>query len=284
VELALGLVAALIASVLFNVGVALQALDARREPASKGLRLALLGRLLRRKRWFLGFSLGALGFVFQAYALAHAPFVVVQPMLAAGLLVLLALGARVLGERVGLVEVAGVLGITVGIGLLAWGTPAHAETIRNEAAAIAVLSSLAFLGLLPFVVRGTRLDTATVVIGGSALGFGAANIATKLLADQASAGAWAAVVGWWAVALAIGVGAIITEMTALQRRPATLVVPVSFAVQTFLPVVLEPLYLAPEWNTMALYGVPLAAGLVLVGAGDFAVCRTRAVSLLSAPG
>jgi drug/metabolite transporter (DMT)-like permease len=141
----MGLVAALIASVLFNVGVALQALDARREPADAGLRLTLLARLAQRKRWLLGFALTALGFPLQAFALANAPFVVVQPLLAAGLLVLLVMGARVLGERVGAVEVAGVVGITVGIGMLAWGSPAHAEAIQDEPAAIAVVSTLGIL-------------------------------------------------------------------------------------------------------------------------------------------
>lgn len=32
-------------------------------------------------------------------------------------------------------------------------------------------------------------------------------------------------------------------MTALQRRPATFVVPVSFAIQTFLPTAFEAIYL-----------------------------------------
>ena len=64
--------------------------------------------------------------------------------------------------------------------------------------------------------------------------------------------------------------------------PATFVVPLSFAVQTFLPVLLEPIYLSERWRTAALDGVPLLAGLVLVGVGAVAVARTRAVSALVA--
>jgi hypothetical protein len=71
-------------------------------------------------------------------------------------------------------------------------------------------------------------------------------------------------------------------MTALQRRPATFVVPVSFANQTFFPVVLEPIYLTERWGTAALGGVPLIAGLVMVCLGAVAVARTRAVSALVA--
>jgi hypothetical protein len=87
---------------------------------------------------------------------------------------------------------------------------------------------------------------------------------------------------WAGVALATGVVALTTEMTALQRRPATLVVPLSFAIQTFLPVLLEPVYLSARWGTAALDGVPLLAGLVLVAVGALAVSRTRAVSSLVA--
>src|SRR3989440_3165821 len=127
----LGLLAAAAASVAFNVGIVLQALDARREPAEEGLRLSLLAHLLRRKRWLAGFLLGAVGFGLQVLALALAPFVVVQPVLAAGLLLVLYLGVRMLGERVGRAEIAGVIGITGGIALLGWGTPSSTATVSS---------------------------------------------------------------------------------------------------------------------------------------------------------
>ena len=60
--LIIGLAAAAAASVAFNVGIVLQALDAREAPADEGLRLSLLARLLRRKRWVAGFLLGGVGF------------------------------------------------------------------------------------------------------------------------------------------------------------------------------------------------------------------------------
>lgn len=104
----IGLAAALLASVLFNVGVALQALEARATPPVLSLRLGLLGRLLRRPRWVLGLALGGLGVAPQVLAFKDAPFVVVQPALAAGLVLLLLIGSRALGERVGLPEVVGV--------------------------------------------------------------------------------------------------------------------------------------------------------------------------------
>jgi drug/metabolite transporter (DMT)-like permease len=280
--LALGIGAALLASVLFNLGTALQALDAREAPEQEGLRLRLLTGLARHGRWVAGLLLGGLGFLLQVLALAHAPFVVVQPALAAGLLLLLALGSSMLDERVGRAELAAVAGIVGGIALLAWGAPAQSETVRSTASAVSVLSVLGVLALVPFALRGSRMDSVTVVIVGSALGFGASNIATKLVSDSGTAGHWAPVVVWLAVTAAFGVAATVTEMTALQRAAATRVIPISFGLQTFLPVLIEPLYLREQWGTAALAGLPLAAGLALVLAGSLALTRTRSVSVLAA--
>jgi drug/metabolite transporter (DMT)-like permease len=268
--------------VLFNLGTALQALDAREAPEQEGLRLRLLTGLARHGRWVAGFLLGGVGFLLQVLALANAPFVVVQPVLAAGLLLLLALGSRMLDERVGRGELAAVAGIVGGIALLAWGAPAQSETIRSTASAVSVLAVLGVLALVPFALRGGRLDSTTVVIVGSALGFGASNIATKLVSDSGSAGHWVPLVVWLAVTAAFGVAATVTEMTALQRAPATRVIPISFGLQTFLPVLIEPLYLQEDWGTAALAGLPLATGLALVLAGSVALTRTRSVSVLAA--
>ncbi len=87
-----GVGAALLASALFNVGIVLQAVDARVAPRSLSLRLGLLARLLRRPLWLLGLSLGVVGVWPQAVAYSKAPFVLVQPVLALGLLLVLFLG------------------------------------------------------------------------------------------------------------------------------------------------------------------------------------------------
>ncbi len=280
--LALGLIAAAAASVAFNVGVILQAADARREPAAEGLRLTLLVHLLHRRRWLAGLALGGVGFGLQVLALSLAPFVVVQPVLATGLLLMLYLGVRMLGERVGAAEVAGVVGITAGIGLLAWGTPSGVETVSSQAAAISVMGAMAAVALIPFLLRGRgRLDSATFVIIASALAYGAGNIATKLVSDGIDAGAWTLVGIWLAITVAVSVIGLTTEMTALQRRPATFVVPLSFAIQTFLPVAFEPIYLTERWGSAAVNGVPLIVGMALIALGAIVVARTRAVSALA---
>lgn len=278
----MGVLCAVAASALFNVGIALQALEARATPREEGLRLALLLDLLRRRRWIAGLLLGALGVPLEVLAFASAPFVVVEPLLACGLLILLVVGSRVLGERPGPVVLAGVLAIIAGTALIAWGAPSHSEQHRGALAVVLVIPGLVGLSLVPFVLRGTRLDGALIPNLGSACGFAATNVAAKLLADDLGGGHYPEVVGWLAVAGFAGVVATIGAMTALQRAPATTVVPVSTAVQTFLPVGLEPLFLTESWRTAELGGAILLAGIVVIAVGTVVVARTRSISELVA--
>ena len=104
VDLVLGIGAAVGASTLYSLGIALQAMDAKQAPHEEHLRLALAWGLIRRARWQLGTALSILGWPLQVVALLLAPLVVVQPTLAVGLLVLVFLAQRMLGEHAGRYE------------------------------------------------------------------------------------------------------------------------------------------------------------------------------------
>lgn len=278
----LGLAAALVASALFNVGVALQGLEARETPRSSGLQVSLLGRLLRRPRWVLGLLLGLVGIGPQALAYARAPFVVVQTALAAGLLLLLFLAVRAFGEHVGPLEIGGVAAIIVGVALVSWGAPPHSAVHRSGLDVVAVVAGLALAALFPFLVRGTRLDSGMGVVIAAGCGFGAANVATKLMSDDIGTRDWLAAGGWAAAGLGIGIAATITSMTAFQRREAKTVVPVVTAIQIFLPVILEPLFLREYWSAAAYAGVPILLGLLFALVGSVLVSRSAGVSELTA--
>src|SRR4051795_8321004 len=79
-----GVALAAFASVLFNAAIVIQASEAREVPDDYGLKLSLIGRLLRRPRWLLGALLGLLAFPLQTIALLWAPLTAVQPADAAG--------------------------------------------------------------------------------------------------------------------------------------------------------------------------------------------------------
>ena len=66
-------------------------------------------------------------------------------------------------------------------------------------------------------------------------------------------------------------------MSALQRRPATHVAPVMFAVQVLVPVILAPLIFEEKWSTTPLDGAVLVAFMAVAVAGTVLLAGSRAV-------
>jgi hypothetical protein len=276
VDLVLGIAAAVAASTLYSLGIALQAMDAKQAPHGEHLRLALAWRLLRRARWLLGTGLSILGWPLQLVALLLAPLVVVQPALAAGLLVLLFLAQRMLGEHAGrsehLATVAIVIGV-VGAGLAA---PARSAGHGSENLAITlVLLGLGLAALLPYAMRLLARPPAILTMVGAGLAGGWSGIATKLASDDLSNGHIGLAIAWGlSTALASGVG-VLSEMSALQERPAIQVAPVVFVTQTVIPIVVAPLLFGESFADTPWGGVPLSASLALLMVGAAVLARSQ---------
>jgi drug/metabolite transporter (DMT)-like permease len=277
-----GLAAAIVAAILFNVGIALQAIEARRSPKKLGLKVGLLGHLLRRPVWLLGAALGIVGIGPQLLALAYAPFAVVQTSLTGGLAILLFIAVRYLGESVDRMALVGVGLLIAGVALVSYGAPEHAEAHRAALAPILVVAGTAIVGFSPFVLRRLGVEHGFVLAVASGVGFAGANIATKLASDDFGSRHWVDAASWSVVLIVLGVAATLTSMSAIQRAAATMVVPVSTAVQTFLPIVLEPLFLREHYESLATQLLPVGAGVVIAVAGVVLVGRDRAVSDLAA--
>jgi hypothetical protein len=275
VDLVLGIAAAVGASTFYSLGIALQAMDAREAPQEEQLRLALVGRLIRRARWLAGTGLSILGFPLQVVALLLAPLVVVQPALAAGLLVLMFVGERMLGERAGRYEYLAVAAIVIGVVGAALCAPPRTTTHSAEELTITlVLVGLGVASLLPYMLRAVGHSFATVTMVGAGLAFAWSGVATKLASDDLSGGHLPIAVAWaLSTAAASGVG-VLSEMSALQSRPAIQVAPVVFVTQTVVPVVLAPLLLGERFSATPLDGVPLVASLALLVAGAAALARS----------
>jgi|SRR5579884_2460539 len=273
--MAIGLGAALAAALLISGGLVLQAVDARHVSHRHGLRLSLLTRLLQRPWWLAGTAIGYLAFPFQLVALAHAPLIVVQPVHACGLLLVLAAGVRFLRERVGLAEMIGVAAIVAGLGLVAWGAPSGQDPTTSNAALFGATGSLLLLAFLPYLL-GSRCGRLTLIFA-AGIGFAGANMAVKGFSDQLGAHHYLVAATYLAAAAVGSIVSILSQMTAFQRHRAVEVVPVTFAIPIFLPVVLGMLVLHEHWGTAALAGAPFALGATLLLVGTAAVTRTAAV-------
>ena len=257
----IGVLLACVASCMFNGGIALQALEARETAAVQGLRLSLIGILLRRRRWLAGLGLHALAVPTQTVALLLAPLTVVQPADAAGLLLLLFLGSRMLGEPVGRREVAAVVALIGGIVVLAASAPKRHVTEIHGFDVLIPLLIVAAVALAPLVLR--RADSFLVVLGAGAA-FSLTAFSIKLVADALDEGDAVRLVIALAVAGAGALAGTLSEQTALQRRPATQVAPVIFVVELLVPVALAVIVVGESWAGSV--GPILASLAVIVGA------------------
>jgi drug/metabolite transporter (DMT)-like permease len=261
-----GVALAALASVLFNVAIVIQASEAREVSQDYGLRLSLLGKLLRRKRWLLGAALSLSAFPLQTVALLWAPVTAVQPADAAGLLVLLFLGARMLNERVGRREILAVVAILAGIVTLTIAAPHREVTHVDSAGVLLPTLAVALIAVAPLVLR-SRLGAGSIaVVVGAGFAFALGAFSAKIVADALDRGAWLAVVGAVGVAAGAALVGTLTEQTALQQRPATQVAPIIFVVELLVPVALAVLVVGEDWESQSVLAIGVALALVVGGA------------------
>lgn len=273
----LGIVSAVGASLLYNASIALQALEAREVPGEHSLRLSLIGRLVRNKRWLGATALGLAGWPLEIAALLLAPLTVVQPCLASGLILLLWLGATRLGEAPGRREFVAVAAIVAGVGGVAWAAP---ERTTDHAGALAIAAALAIVAIpiaLPYLLRRRTSVVGALMVISAGCGYAWTAIASKLLTDELAAGAIVVAAVWLGTAAASEGLALLSEMSALQRRAATHVAPVMFAVQILVPVLLAPLIFGESWANTPLGGVALVAFMGLAVAGTVLLAGSKAV-------
>lgn len=280
--LALGIAAAIGASVLYNTSIALQALEVRGVSHEHSLRPSLIGKLLRNRRWLGATALGLVGWPLEIVALLLAPLTVVQPCLVSGLVVLLWLGATRLGESPGRREYVAVAAIVAGIGGVAWAAPER-TTDHAETAAIAFALALVAIPIAaPYVLRGRAARVGMLAVVSAGCGYAWTAIASKLLTDELAAGVLLVGVVWLATAIASEGLALLSEMSALQHRPATHVAPVMFAIQVLVPVVLAPLIFGESWADTPLGGMALVGFMAVALAGTMLLAGSRAVGAVIA--
>jgi drug/metabolite transporter (DMT)-like permease len=187
-----GLVLALLSTSAYNAGLIVEKQALGRLPAiSSGRIVALAVTLLSSPRWLCGFALMVLGLGLQIVALALAPVTLVQPLITAGVAVILVLSRLVLREQLGRAEYLCVVVMAVSVILLvASADGASAEVGHHVSgmllAAVAVPSCLAGLLAAAGALRaGTRKHRAPAagVSYGFATGtlYGVAALAIKAL-------------------------------------------------------------------------------------------------------
>jgi drug/metabolite transporter (DMT)-like permease len=280
-----GLVLAFTTSILYATAVAMQALEAREAPGEHHLRLSLLRGLVKKPRWVVGTLLALCGWAAQVGALLLIPLTLVEPALATSLIVLLVIGARVLGEPVGRREVASVTVMTIGIAMLAWAAPNRETDHETGVGLVVALAVLAALALLPYALARIGRPVGLLIATGAGAAYACDGLTTKFFSDDFANRAWLGLILWGVVmGLAAAIGTL-SEMSALQRRPATQVAPIILALTTLVPVALAPVLVGETWSGSPWLRIALGASIVLIVAGAGVLAASPAVgAVLEEPG
>lgn len=273
----LGIGCAFATTVLFGVGIVLQARAARMVSRAHAMRVELLVRLAGSRGWLLGTALTAAGWALQALALGLAPLTVVQPVLAFTLAVVLVLARTVLDEDVRAREIVAVLVLAAGVATLVLSAPSGGDHHTHGARLLVPLAILGLVAGLPLLLRRVHATTAGTAALAAGCAFALCGIATKLFADAAASRAWVGVALWLALAGAAAAIGGVAEMSAFQAGRTTQVVPITFGAEIAVPVALAPLLFLERWNAMP----PARATVFWIALGAI---LASVAALASAPG
>lgn len=135
----LAIAVAALAATSYNVGMILEkrALG-RLPPIDARHAFGLLRTVLLDPAWMIGFALMSCGLAFQVAALTLAPVSVVQPVTGSGVVILVALSAVVLRERLGRLELGCVLAVIVAIGAIALSATGAAGKVGHQASGLLI--------------------------------------------------------------------------------------------------------------------------------------------------
>jgi uncharacterized protein YbaR (Trm112 family)/drug/metabolite transporter (DMT)-like permease len=246
-----GVAIALVATTIYNVGFVLEKRALTYLPAIDAHRiLALLRTLFTAPGWLAGFALILTGMVLQLVVLSLEPLTVAQPLQASGVVVTILLSRLVLRERLGRLELTCIAVLVASVVLLSLSS-GHGSDAGTHADGLGVaLAALpgVLLGLVIYLsaqraarARHRHRRGVSGVSYGLCAGlmYGVAGLALKALSAGLFSGhrthsllASAALSPYLYVALACMGAGLVLFQTALQRSPASIVVPLGAIIST----------------------------------------------------
>jgi hypothetical protein len=271
------------AALSFAVANNLQRHAASRVPIEAGGPVRLVLRLLRTRRWLLGSSLAVAALALHAVALARGGVILVQAVLAAGLIV--ALGLEALRERrwMDRREMSGSLLLVAGVTtLLGWGRPGDGIPVDITVQSVTGVMVLAVSGIGLVASRAhhqIRLSAMTMgIAAGTCFALDAVFLKGLALATN-DLDALPALINVLGFATASGLGNLIVQR-AYQRAPLRLVLPAVTAADPLCAFAVGRLLLHEHLSREAGSGTAVAVGLVAVVVG---ITLTTASAHLRAP-
>jgi drug/metabolite transporter (DMT)-like permease len=140
------------------------------------------------------------------------------------------------------------------------------------------MAAVAAVALAPLLLRRRVGADSMAVVLGAGFAFALGAFCAKILADSIDRQAWLEAAVMVGVAALAALAGTVSEQTALQRRQATQVAPIIFAVELLVPVALAVLVVGEDWDRSSAIGI--LAALALVVGGAYTLGRTPTVARL----
>lgn len=160
---------------------------------------------------------------------------------------------------------------------LVWVAPARSVDHASAAELALPLALLGASALAPYALRAQTAARSQVLAVGAGLAFAWTAFATKLIADHIDQSALAGLFFWIPAAAMFGLLGVLGEASALQRRPATQVIPAIYVVELIVPVALS-FFLGGERPETALEAAALCTALALLAASVTTLGRSRSLA------
>lgn len=274
----LGLGAALSAAVLFGVGAILQAVGSRKVPTESELDPRRLGAfvvaLLKQPAFLGALALNLAGFGLHFVALRLLPLYLAQAGIAVSLVVTALLATRLMSDKLSALEWSAVIGVCVGLGLLAVAAGDAGDSAQHHGLTIGIIVGLVVIAVLGAIASRSKHGVSTALLGLLAgLGYAGVAISARLLQD----GSMSELVRsptLYTLPISGGLAFILYSL-ALQRGSVTLATTPMIALQTITPAavgvfVLDDAVRAGWWPAAI-------AGFVLSAAGSVILVRFESV-------
>ena len=256
--MAVGLVGAFAAAVLYGLGTVLQAVGVRRASASQDT--GLWARLWAARLYAVGLGLDALAFLASLAALRTLPLFVVESAIASSVAVTAVLAVAVLGARLRRAETGALAAVAVGLVLLAVSAAGGSGTALGGTGTVLLLGAtvaVAALGVLGHLLTAEPGHALLSVVAG--LGFGGTGVAARVLTLPPH---------WWQLTtdpvvwalVGYAVVALVAYGLALARGSVTTTAAITFTVETVVPAAIGLVWLGDSVRP----GYPLVAALAFV--------------------
>lgn len=274
----LAVVFALLAALGNATGSVMQRLGARAVPPQSGLRLALIGLLMRRRVWLCGVLVLVCAGMLQALALYRGGLALVQPIAVAELPLALMISGRIFHSSLGARAWWGILAMSVGLTLFLFAlAPANSDRQGGIGIWVSTLMTGAVAAglLVSFASRARGNLRSGLLASAAGLGFGYTAALMKASAQAVADGGVAGLFTTWHfyAMVAAGCGAFFLYQHAVHAGPLVASQPPVTLVDPIASVVLGVVVFGESTRAGGWLGLA-GAGALLMLAGAITLSRS----------